>query len=110
MLDGPARILDSAAASRILQKVWKLHVADSGFCPSVQNPEMADEWILDSGFWILRPLMSAFWILDSGFCILRPLLSAFWILDSAFWILRPLLSAFWILHSAFWILRFLGPP
>ena len=43
MLDGPARILDPAAASRIPQNAWKLYSgrpgADSGFCRKIQLPE-----------------------------------------------------------------------
>ena len=60
ILDDPARILDSAAASRIPQNAWILDAgrpgSDSGFCAASRTPQKA--WKLDAG----RPGA------DSGFC------------------------------------------
>ena len=104
MLDGPARILDSAGAYRIPQKVWKLHVgrsgAHSGSCRSIQNPAKRVEtacWTVRRAFWILPAEMADEWILDSGFWILLAEMADEWIQDFSFWILD---SAFCILDSA----------
>ena len=102
MLDGPARILDSAGAYRIPQKAWKLHVGRSGahsvFCRSIQNPPKGVETAWPTG--VGRP-DSVFCILYSAgrtrrtFCILY---SVFCILPAAY-ALRPD-SVFCILYSA----------
>ena len=84
MLDGPARMLDSAAASRIPQNAWKLYSgrpgADSGFCRSIQNPPKRVDfgcWTARLGFWILRSIQNPPKGVETGCWTTR---RGFWIL------------------------------
>ena len=117
MLDGPARILYSAAAYRIPQKAWKLHVGRSGahsvFCRSIQNPPKGVEtacWTVRRAFCILpqhteSPKRRGNCMLDgparilySAFCILPATCAC----DAYAWEQRWHMSGCWILDSGNW--------